>query len=222
VSLPETTLLPPDLPQRLARRLARPLPGRLAQARFEPELSCGRHFAPPRPDARAAAVTVLIYRRQEEWCLPLTRRVATLAAHAGQISLPGGTCEPGESPEQAALRELNEELGTSAEGIELLGRLSPLYLFVTNYAITPCVAVAHQPLAFKPAAGEVAELLELPVATLLDPAARGQHVHEQRGLQMLVPHLTWQGHRIWGATSMILSELAAVLHEACVFCANKA
>ncbi len=204
-----------DLPERLARRLACPLPGRAAQARFEPELSCGRHFAPPRPDARAAAVALLLYRQGEDWYIPLTRRVATLAAHAGQISLPGGTVEAGESPEDAALRELREELGTTGDGIELVGRLSPLYLFVTNYSITPCVAVARARPGFAPAADEVAELLELPLAVLLDPAARGQHVHEHRGLRMLVPHIAWRGHKIWGATGMILGEFAAAVEEVC-------
>lgn len=202
-----------DLAEHLARRLVQPLPGRAAQARFEPELSCGRHFAPPRPDARAAAVAVLLYPQGQQWYLPLTRRVATLAAHAGQISLPGGTVEPGESPEQAALRELHEELGSPSSEIRLLGRLSPLYLFVTNYAITPCVALAPERPAFTPQAAEVAELLELPLAVLLDPAARGRHVHEQRGMRMLVPHFAWRGHYIWGATSMILGELAAVVQE---------
>lgn len=204
-----------DLPARLARRLARPLPGRAAQARFEPELSCGRHFAPPRPDARAAAVAVLLYRQDKDWYIPLTRRVATLAAHAGQISLPGGTAEPGETPEDAALRELREELGIAREGIELLGRLSPLYLFVTNYSITPCVAAIDARPPFTPEPEEVAELIELPLGVLLDPAARGHHVHENRGLRMLVPHIAWRGHKIWGATSMILGELAAALEEVC-------
>lgn len=202
-----------DLPERLSRRLARPLPGRAAQARFEPELSCGRHFAPPRPDSRAAAVAVLLYRQGEDWYIPLTRRVATLPAHAGQISLPGGTAELGESPEDAALRELREELGTTRDRIELLGRLSPLYLFVTNYSITPCVAAVRARPPFAPAAREVAELLELPLAVLLDPAARGHHVHENRGLRLLVPHIAWHGHKIWGATGMILGEFAATVEE---------
>jgi 8-oxo-dGTP pyrophosphatase MutT (NUDIX family) len=134
-------------------------------------------------------------------------------AHAGQISLPGGSVDPGETSPQAALRELEEELGVGGEEIELLGGLSPLYVFVTEFQVTPWVAVARRRPAFAPSPIEVAELLEVPLAHLVDPANQGRHLRRQRGVELSAPHFLWGRHRIWGATSMILGELAAVVEE---------
>lgn len=200
-----------DLPARIAARLRRPLPGRSAQAQFEPELSYGRHFGPPESDARAAAVLILLYPRDNAWWLPLTVRTTTLGTHAGQISLPGGGVDAGETSSEAVLRELDEELGVGGEGIELLGELSPLYLFVSNFVVMPWVAAARERPAFAPNADEVAELIELPLAHLLNPANRGTHARRQRGVALTVPHFLWGRHRIWGATSMILSELVEII-----------
>ena len=98
---------------RLRDRLAEPLPGRCAQARFEPELAYGRHSGPAPSSARQAAVVVLLYEHAGEWTTPLTVRPAHLTNHAGQVSLPGGLVEPGETTAAAALRELEEELGVA-------------------------------------------------------------------------------------------------------------
>src|SRR5690606_9786945 len=116
-----------QLPEQLARRLQQgQLPGRKAQARFEPLLSYGRHFGPPRYDARPAAVIALLFPAEGDWHLPLVLRPARLAAHGGQIGLPGGVVEPGESAQQAALRELEEELGVPPGAVHTIGELSPL------------------------------------------------------------------------------------------------
>jgi 8-oxo-dGTP pyrophosphatase MutT (NUDIX family) len=202
------------LPELLAARLMQPpLPGREAQRRFEPALCYGRHFGPPTTRARAASVLVLLYPHEGDWRLPLTVRPATLVAHAGQISLPGGSVDPGETGPQAALRELEEELGVSRAEIELLGGLSPLYVFVSEFLVTPWVAVARERPAWAPSPFEVAELLELPLAHLLDPANQGRHARRQRGVELSAPHFLYGRHRIWGATSMILAELAAIIKE---------
>ena len=105
-----------EMPERLAARLMqKSLPGRAAQRRFEPSLCYSRHFGPPTIRARAAAVLALLYPHEGQWHLPLTVRPATLVAHAGQISLPGGAVDPGETGPQAALRELEEELASGAK-----------------------------------------------------------------------------------------------------------
>src|SRR5687768_9711616 len=111
-----------DLPARLSQLLREgTLPGRAAQAKFEPQLSYGRHFGPAPDNARLAAVMILLFPDGEDWRLPLVLRPVSLTAHGGQIGLPGGAVDPGESSDQAALRELTEELGVGAEGVELLG-----------------------------------------------------------------------------------------------------
>jgi len=127
--------------------------------------------------------------------------------------LPGGLIEPGESSQVAALRELNEELGIEPGTVELLGQLSPLYLFVSNFSVIPWVGVMDHTPEFRPSPDEVQEVLELPLEFLLDESNRGQHVHSHRDLKFSAPHFLWQGHRIWGATSMILSELVALVEE---------
>jgi 8-oxo-dGTP pyrophosphatase MutT (NUDIX family) len=200
-----------DFPQQLAARLQQPLPGEAAQRRFEPELSYGRHRGPPAADAMSAAVLLLLYHRESEWWLPLTVRTTTVATHAGQISLPGGKVDVGETSVDAALRELEEELGVSRRGIELLGELSPLYLFVSNFLVHPWVAVVDSRPAFAPNPDEVAELLEVPLSHLLDPANHSIHARRQRGVALSVPHFQWGRYRIWGATSMILGELVEVI-----------
>lgn len=202
-----------DLPERLARRLQSPLPGRAAQQSMEAELAFGRHFGPSRPDARLAAVVALLHRRSGVWQLPLLLRPESLAFHAGQISLPGGTIEPGETSEGAALRELEEELGVARPSAELLGRLSPLYVFGSNFLITPCIATIRSSVQFIPCTAEVEIVLEIPLAHFLEPTHRGQHVGQRGSVHWRAPHFAWEGHQIWGATAMILAELVAIVAE---------
>jgi 8-oxo-dGTP pyrophosphatase MutT (NUDIX family) len=211
-----------QLPQLLAGRLAGELPGPKVAARFEPRGTCAagdpcaggplwRYYETPPPDARAAAVLVLLYPHRGQWHLPLTRRPAHLPDHAGQISLPGGAVEPGETSRQAALREFHEELGRRGREIELLGRLSPVYVQASNFHVTPWVGVTDSRPELTPNPDEVEQVLEIPLAHLLDPANFGSHPRQHQGRPYTAPHFTWQSHRIWGATCAILGELVAVL-----------
>jgi 8-oxo-dGTP pyrophosphatase MutT (NUDIX family) len=202
-----------DLPSRLAARLKQSLPGRRAQALFEPEMSYGRHFGPPAVDATTAAVLVLLYPVEGQWFVPLTTRPATMVVHAGQISLPGGRVESGETPKAAVFRELEEELGVPRQGTSVLGQLSSLYLYGSNFIVLPWVAAVDARPDFRPSPAEVSELLEVPLAHLIDPAHAGSHARRQRGVAINAPHFLWGRHRIWGATSMILAELVAIVRE---------
>jgi 8-oxo-dGTP pyrophosphatase MutT (NUDIX family) len=201
-----------DLPERLAERLKRPIPGKRAQRAFAPTLGYGRHHGPAPHDARPAAVTLLLHAdEQGEWRLPMTLRSHGMPSHAGQVSFPGGMSEQGESPEETALRELEEELGISRDAVHVLGRLSPLYVWASNFYVTPVLAFTTARPDFTPCASEVAELLDVPLSALEDPQLRGEHPICRRGLVFRAPHLEVCGHRIWGASCMILGELAALL-----------
>jgi 8-oxo-dGTP pyrophosphatase MutT (NUDIX family) len=206
--------LPAAWPELLSQRLTQPLPGRVGQRRFEPDLGFGRHFGPPPHDARPAAVTVLLYPGDDgEWRVPLTVRPAEMTAHGGQISFPGGSIDPDETDEAAAVRELFEELAVSPSEVTPLGRLSQLYIFGTNFLVQPWLAMSARRPAFVPNPNEVAELLEPSLAELCDPTAWSRHPRTVRGLRAEVPHIQFHEHRIWGATAMILGELITLVEE---------
>jgi 8-oxo-dGTP pyrophosphatase MutT (NUDIX family) len=198
----------------LTELLAGPLPGWRAQTEFQPELSYGRHFGPPPATARSAAVVVLLYPQGEHWYLPLTLRPETLTDHPGQISLPGGSVQLGEQGQDAALRELNEELGVVADSVRLLGELSPLYVFNSNYHVSVWLAVALTRPRWRPHAAEVAELFEIPLAHLMNPANRAVQERTRYGVCGKCPGFLWGKHHIWGFTSMVLAEVVSLARRA--------
>jgi 8-oxo-dGTP pyrophosphatase MutT (NUDIX family) len=204
------------LPDVLRRALAGPLPGLDAQLRMAPRFAA---VAPPRvaaPDFREAAALLLLYPHDDQWHVPLTVRGSRLRHHTGQVSLPGGRIEPGESPEEAALREAEEEVAVHRGDVEVLGRLTPLPIGVSRHLLHPIVAVAPRRPDFRVMEGEVDQLIEVPLAVLQDPAVVG---HEQRPYS-LPPHTLMDvpyfdvGVRVWGATAMVLAEfLTLVSHR---------
>ncbi len=203
----------PRLPELLATRLAEPLPGPMVGSRFEPRPRLGRRYDVAPPHAKAAAVLLLLYGHEGRWRLPLTLRPAHLPDHAGQVSLPGGAIEPGETGRQAALREFHEELGAVEQQIELLGRLSSVYVQASNFCIEPWVGASGRRPQLVPHPAEVDTVFEVPVDHLLDPANFGCHQRRYKGHLYSAPHFVWQSHRIWGATCMILGEFVTLLEE---------
>ena len=193
---------------RMAARLsaAASTPGSGVPRGFSPAMSFGRHHGPPRPDARQAAVLVLLYRAHDEWHIPLTVRQPTLSSHAGQICLPGGAIEGDESTDVAARREFAEELGCEIPADQILGRLAPLYVFNSNFLVHPWVAWLRQRPEFVPNPSEVAKLLELPVAHLSAPENREPYVVKRGPFTFTAPAIGFQEHRIWGATRVILAD----------------
>ena len=204
-----------DFLARLRSGFSNVLPGRSGQVRFEAALSHGRHFGPPRPSARGAAVMALFYRASTGWRLPLLVRPDSASAHAGQIGLPGGVIEKGEHSRQAALRELEEELGIPAEGIEVLGRLSSVYLFATDFGVEPWVGVLDQAPQFIPSPREVSRLIEADWSEIANVSNHGWSSLERRGISFSAPCVRLGDDLIWGATAMILGELLALLGDEC-------
>ena len=199
----------PELPALLAADLQAPADQQWRH-RFAPQLSYGRHAGPARGDARPAAVVLVLCWDGRQWSLPLTVRNAQLTRHGGQVSLPGGLIDAGESPRDAAERELEEELGLRPP-LQWLGELSPLFVFASNATVTPCVAaIDHWPnWVAQPA--EVDRVLKLDVGELLHQL-QPPPLSVQRGpFRFQAPQLIVEGQSAWGATAVMLGELRARL-----------
>lgn len=205
----------------LLARLQAPLPGADVQRRFcpQPTRTAWDPAAQP-PDARRAGALLLLYPGAQGTSIVLTQRHADLPHHGGQISLPGGGLHSGESPVEGALREAQEEIGLDPSDVRVVGSLSTLWVIVSRFVVHPIVAVAPARPAFAPAPGEVASLIEAPLAALRDPAGLkwDRRLRPQPGGQpgppIWVPYFDVGGHQVWGATAMILGEFAALLDPA--------
>lgn len=158
-----------------------------------------------------AGVLVLLYPWRKKLHLVLTRRTTNVAHHQAQISFPGGRMDPGESAVDAALREAEEELQINPDSTRVLGELTPLYVPPSNYTIYPVVAMTEKRPYFQPSPDEVAEVLEIPVAHLLQPENVRQETWLLRGMDVSVRFYSFRGHKIWGATAMILAEIVELL-----------
>jgi 8-oxo-dGTP pyrophosphatase MutT (NUDIX family) len=131
--------------------------------------------------------------------------------HPGQVSLPGGVVEPGETFEQAALREAHEEVALPIEPVRILGALTPLDIPVSGFRLHPIVATTPERPSLTPADAEVAHILEVGVGELLDPATLVSTARERDGIRYQVPGFHVGGREIWGATAMVLAEFLALL-----------
>jgi 8-oxo-dGTP pyrophosphatase MutT (NUDIX family) len=162
-----------------------------------------------REGLRRAGVLVPLFVREAGLWMILTRRTESVEHHRGQISFPGGAEETGDTTLwHTALRESEEELGIRPSDAIALGRLSPL-VTVTNFYVEPFVAAIPQPYELRPAEAEIAEVLEVPLAALLDPDALEQRVLPGREEPVLFYHY---GEKvIWGATARIVEELLETL-----------
>lgn len=203
-------------PDALQAALARPLPGPAAQLRMAPN---PRPMAPPTADhePRRGGVLVLLYPQAEDGQLHLvlTRRTDNVGNHRGQISFPGGSVDPEDaSTAHTALREACEEIGVCAADLRVLGALTPLYIPPSDFRIYPHVAYAARRPVFDPQPAEVAELLEAPLSHFLDERNFAAEEWVIRGLPMHIPFFLLRGHKVWGATAMVLAELAAVVMSA--------
>lgn len=202
-----------DVEAWLRDRLRGPLPGLPAQAIMAPRPRRG--WKPPFvPDtARPAAAIVLLYPLDGHPALVLTVRTSTLPDHAGQVSLPGGRVDEGETVEDAAVREAFEEVGVEPAHVETLGRLTSLHIPVSGFILYPVVAITRSRPPLVASEAEVARVLEVPLAALADPARVRVDLRPRLEGDFLqaVPSFLIDGEHVWGATAMVLSEFLTLL-----------
>jgi 8-oxo-dGTP pyrophosphatase MutT (NUDIX family) len=201
-----------ELERRLRERLAHPLPGAPAQLRFAPQPARKGW----RPDdlpasARQAAALILLYPGEHGPAFPLTVRRDDLPHHPGQVSLPGGGLDPDEDPLAGALRETHEEIGIHPDEVRIIGALSPLWVIVSNFLVRPFVGIVDHRPDFRAEPREVAALLEAPVSAVHDESLIRWDQRVRDGVLIRYPYFTIAGHRVWGATAMMLSEFGEVV-----------
>lgn len=198
--------LPPVAPERLTPDGLRARFKQLLSWTAEPGDARWKEFGDP----RVAAVLVPLVVREEGITVLLTQRADHLNDHAGQVSFPGGRHEPFDADSTAtALREAQEEVGLDPGRVEVLGSL-PDYLTATGFCVTPVVALVHPPFTIEADSLEVAEVFEVPLNFLMDPARHEVRVFrweggERRFFAMPYPRGDAAGdYFIWGATAGML------------------
>lgn len=204
-----------DLVTRLQQALSRPLPGLEAQLRMAPSPRVGWDPLKVPEGTRDGAALLLIYPHDEAFYLPLTVRGSGMRNHTGQVSLPGGGVDHGETIEAAAVREAEEEIGVDRRQVQVLGRLTPLHIPVSNFLLHPVVGVVPARPVFNRAEWEVARIIEPTLDQLRDPATVKREFRTRttagQAVQIDVPFFDIQDEKVWGATAMVLAEFCAIL-----------
>ena len=165
--------------------------------------------------AHDGAALLLVYPHDDTLHVALTVRGSGLRNHTGQVSLPGGRVDQGETFEVAALREATEEIGVDPNAVEVLGRLTPLHIPVSGFLLHPIVGYTSMRPAFQRAEWEVARIIEAPVNRLSDPTAVKREIRARvvkgQSIDVDVPYFAIDGEKVWGATAMVLAEFCAIL-----------
>ncbi|MBN1132887.1 MAG: CoA pyrophosphatase [Bacteroidales bacterium] len=184
-----------------------PLPGHAAWEKMAPEFRGNfQHYV----DRRIAAVLVIIFPYPKVHHLLFIKRNEYPGPHSSQISFPGGLHETYDIDlSHTAIREAREETGLNEE-IEILGTLTPLYIPISNFLVTPYVGWVSTPPAFKPDASEVKYLITVPISELLNGENIKREKMKGHDVEFMAPYYAFGKEKIWGATAMILSEFIEV------------
>ena len=209
--------MPAEFISRLQDALTRPLPGLAAQLRMAPSPRVGWDPLKVPEGTRDGAALLLIYPHDDALFLPLTVRGSQLRNHTGQVSLPGGRVDNGETIEAAALREAEEEIGVDRGVVRILGRLTPLHIPVSNYLLHPVVGFVEARPVFNRAEWEVARIIEPTLGQLRDPATIKRELRTRttagQAVEIDVPFFDIDREKVWGATAMVLAEFCAILAD---------
>jgi len=203
-----------DLKEFLSQQLQLNLPGKEVQYQMASNM---RAMEIPNlneiKDYKESAVCILLYQQDDTIYFPLIERVVYKGVHSGQIALPGGKKDETDSDLiQTALRELEEEIGVSHTHLEVVGKLTQVYIPPSNFLVNPIVAITHQLPDFILNPTEVQSVIPLSLSELLDDKLiKETHLELEKGLKIKTPYFDVRGKVLWGATAMILNELKHIL-----------
>jgi len=188
-----------------------PLPGIKAQMQMAPVSRKVELERRPIPEPKKSAVLISFFSRNEAIYLIMIKRAIDDSVHSGQIAFPGGKAEMEDATlENTALRETFEEIGIEPSKIEILGKLTELYIPPSNFLVTPFVGILKEEPHFI-TNNEVESVLVVPLAELLDPANCIEKTIMVRTLPLHVPCYLFEREIVWCASSMMLAELLQLL-----------
>ncbi len=198
--------------EKLQESFLHDLPGWEAQKKLSPGYDPSYRKASP--DALQASVMVLISPVNGIPHLNFIKRASRYVddKHKGQIGFAGGKIEPGETEIEAVIREVEEEIGVTEDRYTIMGKITPLYVFVSNFLVHPFIAYANDALDFVLDPSEVDELIQWPITTLQNSVSR-KDITVPRAIIKNAPYYPLGQETLWGATSMITSEFLAMLED---------
>lgn len=196
---------------KLKERLSLPLPGKEAQFKFAPTYRAAMIESEAKQEA---GVILLLYVKEGQLFFPLIKRPEYNGAHSGQISFPGGKTDLiDQNIVQTALRECHEEIGVNNRAIDVLGKLTELYIPVSKYNVHPVVGFLKKPSLFIPEQKEVVSIIEVPLSVILSPSIINNKFISYKGKEESIPFFNIDNNMVWGATAMILSEFIDIWKE---------
>jgi 8-oxo-dGTP pyrophosphatase MutT (NUDIX family) len=159
-----------------------------------------------------SAVLIPLYQEDRQYYIIFIKRTMTVKTHQGQISFPGGMRDKGDKTlRDTALRESEEEIGLRPEDVNVLGELDDEITTTSNYIVTPFIATIPWPYRFTPNRAEVAKIISVPIAALMDKDCRKPETETLNGKKVQSFAYYYQGTRIWGATARILNKLLEII-----------
>ena len=199
----------------IQEKLDQTLPGEKAHIRMAPypkfiEGVDGIHAVPP----IKSAVMILLVPYRDEWAIPFIKRGEAGKYHGGQMALPGGKSEREDiNSRSTALRECQEEIGVPPEEVTIMGRLSDVYIPLSNFNITPFVGTTPKIPNFVLSKNEVEEVVLVPLSELFDDRNKTSLSFFRHDYEIVAPGYRVREHFIWGATAMMIAELDYLLKE---------